>query len=196
MLKKIKPIIIIFSILIGIFIIKDNIEMDNTKKIENKKITEFIIKNEQILEEINNDQNEISIDNDYLMILEIPKISLRVGLYPKESNLNDVNKTVKVLKESDLPNNVNGNLILAGHSGSTKNSYFNLLYKLQKDDVIYIYYNKNKYIYTVNNFYEVPKTGNIEVKRNLDKNTITLITCKKYTTDTQLVYIGYLKNTE
>ena len=55
-----------------------------------------------------------------------------------------------------------------------------------------IYYQGVKYIYKVDEIYDVFKDGSIEIKRNQNKNTLTLITCRKNTKDKQFVIILYL----
>ena len=125
------------------------------------------------------------------MILEIPKINLKKGLYDINSKYNSVKYNVQRLKESDMPNIVNGNLILASHRGNSSVSFFNNLYKLSNGDQVYIYYQNSKYKYEITNMYEVEKTGTITIHRDRDKTVIVLITCKKNETK-QLVYIGNL----
>ena len=71
--------------------------------------------------------------------------------------------------------------------------YFNQLHKLNENDLAYIYYQGTKYIYSVDKIYDVKKDGNVEVIRNKNKNTLTLITCKRNTQDRQLVVIFYLR---
>ena len=48
------------------------------------------------------------------------------------------------------------------------------------------------------NIYNVPKTGQVEVKRDFDKTTLTLITCTKNSKTEQTVYVFelYAKNGE
>jgi len=130
--------------------------------------------------------------NPYLAVLEIPKINLKKGLYDISSPYNDVEKNIEVNKNSDMPSKENGNFILAAHSGFSFQSYFNKLENLTKNDEVILYYDDMKYIYNVDNFYDIPKTGRAIIKRDKTKNTITLITCKK-NTEKQIVYIGYLK---
>ena len=72
--------------------------------------------------------------------------------------------------------------------------HFNVINKLNNDDKIYVYYNGYKYEYSISKIYDTSKDGHIEVYRDNQKTTITLITCKKNTKDTQTVYIGYLTN--
>ena len=136
--------------------------------------------------------NTLKVDtsNDYLAIIEIPKISLRRYLYDINSKENDVDKNIEVLKDSDMPNIQGGNLILAGHNGNTAVGHFRNLHKLVLNDEIIIYYNNSKYVYKISKIYDVLKTGSVAIKRDKSKSTITLITCLG--NDRQLVVIGYL----
>ncbi len=138
--------------------------------------------------------NTVTIEELYYQnpIIEIPKINLNKTLYPEDKTKNNVNKNIEIISGSKLPNTTNGNLILAAHSGNTKNAYFNNLDKLKYNDTIYAYYRNKKYKYVISDIYDVPKTGYINIKRKLDRTTITLITCKK-NTSLQTVYIGYLQ---
>ena len=74
--------------------------------------------------------------------------------------------------------------------------FWNNLTKYFNNDKIYIYYGGYKYEYSLSKIYDTPKDGNVEVHRDNSKTTITLITCKKNTKDTQVVYIGYLDSKE
>ena len=100
------------------------------------------------------------------------------------------------METSNMPDIINSNLILASHNGNSNVSFFKDLEKLNTDSLIYIYYNGYKYIYKINNYYIVDKTGKVNIKRNKNKNTITLITCKNNTDTKQIVYIGYMINKE
>ena len=145
--------------------------------------------------EVNNYINKINYSDNkfhYVAILEIPQIDLKLGLVDKNSNDNNVDKNIQILDGSEFPNKINTNLILASHSGTSKVSFFNDLYKLSIGDTIYIYYNNYKYKYELNNIYEIKKTGAVDIIRNKDKNTIILITCKNNDDNTQVIYIGYL----
>ena len=51
---------------------------------------------------------------------------------------------------------------------------------------------KNKYDYKLVNYYEVDKTGVVQIIKNNDVNCLTLITCKK-NTNKQLVFIFELE---
>lgn len=173
-------IIIIIGIIIGIipiFLKEIKIEKENTK----------------VKEYISNTSNKSNgITNDLLLVLEVPKIHLKRVVYKLDSNLNTIEKNIEIMKESSLPTENNGNIILEGHNGNSDISYFNQLHKLNENDLAYIYYQGTKYIYSVDKMYDVKKDGNVEVIRNKNKNTLTLITCKRNTQDRQLVVIFYL----
>lgn len=133
---------------------------------------------------------------NYLAFLEIPKINLNQGILPKTSYYNNVNYHVQILDISDLPDVINGNMVLAAHSGSSNIAYFKNLYKLTKDDKAYIIYNNKKYSYQVVNIYNQVKKGSLNIYRDLTKTTLTLITCTKNDNTTQTVYLGELISKE
>lgn len=195
-------IIVIIGVIVGIIPIF--IKMDE-KKIENTKEDNFILdtsilnsKDEEIEndESVKNDIQEIVEEEKYLMILEIPKISLKKGIYSLNSSLNSIEKNVAIMEESSLPDVKNGNLVLAAHNGTAKISFFNQLHKLYKGDRAYIYYDGIKYTYVVSSIYDVKKDGDVEITRDTSRNTLTLVTCKKDTKDRQLVIILYLLSRE
>lgn len=142
------------------------------------------------------EKKKTNISYNYVAVLEIPKINLKRGLVEPTSKYNNVNYNIQVIESSTMPDQVNGNLILAGHNGASYISFFKNLYKLNINDKVYIYYNGIKYEYVLNRIYETSKDGNIEIYRDQNKTTITLITCKKNSKDKQMVYIGYLNNEE
>lgn len=154
-------------------------------------VTSFEINNKIMGGTINNNYNTKSkTDNNYLAILNIPKINLYKEFYDYESPLNTVEKNIEVIEKSKMPDIKNGNLILASHSGNSNIAYFKNLDKLKLKDLIFIHYNGKKYKYIVENIYDVKKTGYIEINRNKNKTTLTLITCKK-NTNLQTVYVCY-----
>ena len=69
-----------------------------------------------------------------------------------------------------------------------KKTYFRNLNKLSYGDIATVYYNGRTYNYKLVNTYEIEKTGTAHIKRNGEKNTLTLITCK-HNTNKQLVFI-------
>lgn len=149
----------------------------------------------EVEEEVKEEEQSDYTYEEYLGIIEIPKIDLYKGFYRKNSNLNNVKFNLYVHPESSYPDTNNGNLIIAGHSGNYSNSYFANLYQLENDDEIIIHYNKQKYIYKITKIYNEEKTGRVRILRNRNKTTLTLVTCTKDDDNHQTVYIAELVNT-
>ena len=114
----------------------------NTEELDNQ--IEEEIEEESIGEEVVSDTNYIY--EEYLGIIDIPKIGLYKGFYNKNSNLNNVKFNLYVLPESNYPDIDRGNLMIAGHSGNYNNSYFANLYQLVIEDTIVIHYNNYLHI--------------------------------------------------
>lgn len=143
---------------------------------------------EQVVENKEKNNNKIKTNEKYIAVLEIPKIKFKKGIYSKKSKLNNVNKNIYLLKESDMPDKDKGNFIIAGHSGNSYFSYFKNLPNLSIGNKAYVYYNERRYEYKLVNIYEILKTGTATIIRNNEKTTMTLITCKPKT-NKQLVFI-------
>ena len=167
---------------------------------EEKSLEQFYIKEEQIIDK--NDkttsdevekEKKPKVKYNYIAVLKIPKINLEKGLVEKNSKYNNINYGVQILKESDSPDVINGNVILAAHSGTANISYFRNLDKLDLGDDAIIYYQGNTYNYKVVKKYDVDKTGKINIKRDRNTSTLTLITCR-HNTDKQIVIILELQN--
>lgn len=155
---------------------------------EQKKITED--STPEVSEETEKSETSQTTKSkiDYFAVIKIPKIGLEKGLASKGSYYNNVNRNILVLNESDMPDKENGNVILAGHSGSGRTAYFKNLHKLQADDEVSIFYNGSEYKYKVVNTYDIEKTGTANIVRNAEKSTLTLITCR-HGTNKQIIYI-------
>ena len=141
----------------------------------------------------NNKENQMTRSLEYIAVLKIPKIKLEKGLVAKNSKYNIIDYGIKILKESDSPDVINGNVILAAHSGTADISYFNNLDKLKINDEVLILYNGKTYQYKIVNIYDIDKTGKAKINRNNNKSTISLITCRNGT-NKQIVLIGELQN--
>lgn len=175
--RKILTIVLFINTLLLIII-----KLSNLIKVNNE--------NYEVNSYFNNYNEDVGYINkeEYLGILEIKKIKLRKGFYKLNSNLNNVDKNIMIVSSSDMPNVNKGNLILASHSGNSSVSYFRYLDKLDMEDIASIYYLGKKYDYKLINYYDVNKNGSVQIIRNNDINTLTLITCKK-NTDKQTVFI-------
>lgn len=175
--RKILTIVLFINTLLLIII-----KLSNLIKINNE--------NYEVNSYLNNYNEEVGYINkeEYLGILEIKKIKLRKGFYKLNSNLNNVDKNIMIVGSSNMPDVNKGNLILASHSGNSSVSYFRYLDKLDMEDIASIYYLGKKYDYKLINYYYVDKNGSVQIIKNNDINTLTLITCKK-NTDKQTVFI-------
>lgn len=189
MLKNISKTFIILAITLLIY---NNLYNYYLNKKEELKVNEFIKENQTNINVVKLEEitNEIKNINNFLGVISIPKINLNQGFYNLEDINNDVNKTIELLP-SDMPNVLNGTLILASHSGNSRISYFKNLDKLSIDDYIYIYYDKQKYTYILTKIYEVEKTGEVTIHKNNNTTTLVLITCSK-NNNKQVVYIANL----
>ena len=136
-------------------------------------------------------EEEKEIDySKYTGILEIPRISLKRGFYNVGHRYNDIEHNVTVISGSSMPDVVNGNLMLMAHSGDAYISFFAFLYRLKVGDLAYVTYNGNKYKYQIVNIYNIPKNGSLVVTRNMDRTTLTMVTCTKDSETEQTVYIA------
>ena len=207
--KRISPstvaLIGAFVITIGGFFILYNF-------ISDKKLFAYDYMNEQIYDnreteiydvnttEVNTDE-ETNTKNyqdieSYIGYLEIPKIKFRRGFYNITSKLNTVEANIEIIKGSDMPDVTNGNLIIAGHSGTGWKAFFKNLYKLEVGDEAIVTYAGINYKYKITKIYKQKNTGTVSIKRNYDKSTLTLITCTKDDSSTQTIYIAELYNVE
>lgn len=140
---------------------------------------------------INTTRKTIS-KSEYLMVLEIPKINLKKGIYYKDNKNNNVDYNVAILQSSMMPDDDKGSVILASHNGNTRVSYFKYLENLNNNDIVYLYYKGKKYEYSIYKSEIVDKIGTIKVKKDSSVSNIVLISCKNGTKDKQIVYLGKL----
>ncbi len=153
---------------------------------------EKVVEDVPIVEEVSKEENNNSYVVDYskyLGVLEIPRIGLKRGFYNTDSKYNNIQYNVTMIGGSQLPDVENGNLILMAHSGDAYISYFAYLWMLGVGDHAYVTYNGRKYDYQVVNIYNVEKNGVAVIRRNKEKNTLTLITCTKNNDFSQTIYI-------
>ena len=202
-------------IIIGIsFFMKDFVATKREKVFSamNLELTELLASNGPITEEpvqetpveappvveerVEEVKEEVKVYETYTGILEIPKINFSKGFYKKESSLNNVKFNIKILPQSNYPDEDKGNVIIIGHSGNYNNSYFRNLYKLELNDIAIIKYNNKTYTYKIINIYTDTKDGTVTVYRDENKNCLTLITCTKDDNTTQTIYILELESVQ
>lgn len=202
--RKSKLIIKIIGLLVlasGIFILIyhyskiEKLDKESDIKIEEFLNKEIPLKNEASIDDTTIEEEKTNNqDYNYIAVLEIPSINLKRGLVDPSSPYNNVNYNIQIIDNSTMPNITNGNFVLASHNGASYISFFKNLNRMNINDKIYVYYQGYKYEYSLTEIYDTPKDGKVEIVRDYDKTTITLITCKKNSKDTQVVYIGYLTN--
>jgi len=211
MSRNLKIIFSFIILLVGLTIFAS--EYFNSKKIKVYDYMNELYYQEEIdvadVDEVNeleeNKNNEENSSNDtsynvienksvYIGYLIIPEINFKKGFTEKSSKYNTVSMNIEILNASNYPDEENGNVILAGHSGNSSVSFFKNLYKINNGSLVYIEYNNMVYTYKITNIYEVEKTGKAEIKRKKGVSTITLITCTKNNKKTQTIYIGELIN--
>ena len=139
---------------------------------------------------------EASKKNYYIGYLQISKINLKRGFASKNSKQNNVQKNIFITKTSDYPDKDKGNFILAAHSGSGYNAYFNDLYKLKVNDTATVSYKGYVYTYKIKKIYKQKKTGVIGIDRDFNKTTLTLVTCTNNDNKSQTIYIAELVKKE
>ena len=165
--------------------------------INEKFNTKVEVENIVSSDEKEEDEEEENTDNDlehYIGYLEIPKLGFNRGFYNIASPENTVEKNIQVIEGSKMPNKKNGNLIIAGHSGTGWKAFFNDLYKLNIGDQAIVTYKGHKYTYQIEDISKQAKTGTLTIKRNRNKTTLTLITCTNNDSTTQNIYVASLVN--
>ena len=167
-------------------LINNEIKVQKIKKNEEEKIN---IKDDLTNYEIEADDNK---SEQFSAIIKIPSINLENVLVPINSPENAINQNIKTMEISTYPDIKSGNLILMAHSGTGRLAFFANLYKLNLNDEIYIYYNNKEYKYILSDIYTENKDGDVVIKRDRLKTTLTLITCTYKDKTSQTVYIAYL----
>lgn len=160
------------------------------QNIENKekviRVEEELIKNSK--------ENKKLLKKEYTGILEIPKINLKRTFDNRMKIANNIDDDITLLKPIDIPEDKNSIIIFAGHSGNSNVSYFKNLYKLEKNDVAYIYFKGYKYKYQIYKYYTEKKDGDIFIDDTTETSILVLTTCKGL--NNQLVYIAHYKGKE
>lgn len=173
------------------FISYDYLYNKKIDKKESELLEEFYETNEiteSIEEPQEKDEVKEQIKVNYIAVLKIPKINLERGLVDPNSYLNNVNYNLEWIDGTSMPNEEKGNVIIAGHSGSDRISFFRNLDKLVIGDEASIIYNGTTYNYKVVKIYDIEKNGKAEIIRNQNVSTLTLITCR-HNSNNQIVVI-------
>lgn len=132
---------------------------------------------------------KIDSNNEVLLELYIPRISLRKYVYNMDSSKNNVNANVALLKGSDIGLNL---YFLAAHSGGRRVSFFDDLVYLENGDIIWIYIGGKSLGYVVDDIYYIEKRGYFEANYSSNGNRLFLITCSLEDKSKQIVVTGKL----
>ena len=190
-------LILFLGISVITYYIASNKHLDN---LEDNALKEFYIQEQEPNNNVESnkepEKEEVKEQKkiEYIAVLKIPKINLERGLVDPNSYLNNINYNVQILKNSAMPDQRFGNVMLAAHSGNARISYFRHLDKLNIDDDVIINYNGKTYNYKVVNIYDIEKTGKAQIIRNKNASTLTLVTCR-HNTNRQIVVICELQYT-
>ena len=175
-----------------------NKQLDN---LEDDALKTFYIEEEKINNEVEQpkepEKEEVKEHKkiEYIAVLKIPKINLERGLVDPNSYLNNVDYNIQILKNSAMPDQRFGNVMLAAHSGNARISYFRNLDKLDINDNVSISYKGKIYSYKVVNIYDIEKNGKAQIIRNKNVSTLTLVTCR-HNTNKQMIVICELVSVE
>lgn len=167
---------------------------------QNIRLLEQQILITDVIDEVSDeDLNRLGVDpedrigdeavDSYIGYLEVPDANIKRGFVSLDSKYNSVGYNVMLIEGSTMPDQKNGNLILAAHRGNSAVSFFDKLYKLEDGAYAYVTYNSKRYAYQLKTRYYEDKDGVLTVKRNADATTLTLITCTKNDKKTQTIFI-------
>mgnify|MGYP004559964323 CR=1 FL=1 len=188
MLNKINKLCIFFSLLSLIILILYCFDIFSFTTITETKNINSFIDNDYVAVDFENKKKR----EGFVALLDVPKISLRKGIYSLNDKHNSVSYGIEMLSGSSFPDRDNTTLILASHSGNSSVSYFRNLIYLSKGDIVYLYYNGNKYMYEIIGCYKKKKDGYILVKDFGKGRFMILTTCKNDELDKQLTCYGRL----
>jgi len=118
--------------------------------------------------------------------LKIEKINLQAPLFNIDSQENNIEKHITILKESVFPQYENSIMFIAAHSGTGKIAYFEELDQLSLNDTIILTLQNKKYFYQVKDIWDEKKNGYINVNKE-NKKQLILTTCSPNHPGYQLV---------
>lgn len=122
--------------------------------------------------------------------LRIPKIELVSTVIKATNNFENLDYGLVYYKDF----NPNNKIIIFGHSGMGKGTYFNRLDELMPGDTSYLDYDEKTYEYNVMNTYKVSKKDVYLLENEYNSKKLLLITCVKGNKNKRLVVELSLKN--
>lgn len=202
-LKNAKLLLSILFTLIGLFMIFGNYFASVKSNVFNKKNIELMDQQVLITESLDEvtdaDLSNTVVDLEdqigadrvdaYIGYLSVPDVDIKRGFVDFDSKYNSVGYNVMLIKGSNMPDQENGNLILAAHRGNSSVSFFDKLYKLNDNAKAHVTFQGKVYTYELRTRYLEPKDGELTIRRNPNVNTLTLITCTRNDKTTQTIFI-------
>ena len=116
-------------------------------------------------------------------MIEIPSIDLKLYLEKAEDNFSNLDTYLVYYKDFNPDNKI----IIFGHSGMGKGTFFNRLDELKNNDLVYIYNKNKKYKYYVNSIYIVNKKRIDILNEEKGAKKLLLITCDKNNKNNRVV---------
>lgn len=116
-------------------------------------------------------------------MIEIPSIDLKLHLEKADDDFGNLDSFLVYYKSFNTDNKI----IIFGHSGMGKGTFFNRLDELKTNDLIYLYNDNKKYKYFVNKIYTVDKKRIDILNEEIDAKKLLLITCNKNNKNNRLV---------
>lgn len=178
MLRKTKIILLSIILIVILLYLIENKMNQNKIEYENSLVTSYFEKE---------GTPKMASNDDYIGVLEIPKINLKRGYYNKGDFRNNIDDNITLIDYID-----NKDFIFAAHSGNDKIAYFDDIHLLEKGDAINLYYQNKKTTYIVYNKYLDSKNGKVSITKN-NKKRIILITCNNNDPNNYLVIEAYVK---
>ena len=172
-MKLIKYLLIILFFLVSCYIIY------------NKEYKTTTI-NTSIITKIGTNIQKYKYKEDKIGELIIEKIHLKENLYKQESYLNNVDRNIAILKNSESPKEQNSIMIIAAHSGTGSKAYFENLNKININDSVILEYENSTYTYIVKDIWSEEKTGKIKIPKE-NTNQLILTTCHPTKKNYQLI---------
>ena len=174
--------IALIIILCGIAIIGHNYFMEKKSNVY-EQMSILLSQEPDIVEAVteNNEPTNVSVGDTSGRVKKsnVTKINLNRGFVKYGTSGNNVNQNIAIINSSTYPNYDHSNFILAAHSGTGWNAYFEYINELSFGDKAYITYKGKQYEYTLIQKYKDKKENGVTIYRPSDSKQLTLITCKK-----------------
>lgn len=148
-----------------------------------------IYQRDKTKDEVTSYLNNPSIDNNDKLIIEIPRVDVSNVVIKANNDFSNLKDSL-VYYGNVNPNN---KIIIFGHSRMGKGIYFNRIDELKVGDKIFLTYNRERFLYIIEDVYHVNKANLSILRENKNEKKIVLITCLKKEKDKRLVIIGSQK---